>query len=284
VTHQGDVFIVIGLDWNDTKGHAIIINNNNNNKINNSKIINNIMMLLATAVAAVGVATILFPQSPLYLGFFFSAQHRSETMRAPGNGLSGWVARRLMTKVNQQTSAHVVRNFLNVQKGDLVIELGPGSGHALPAIFSSEPDTVIGIEISPSFRNELSTKFASEMQSKTLVVSGDDAIQYLTKHVADGSVNRILGSNVVYFLNPLDRYLTEFYRVLQPGGTLVFAVKDMVKKQAVSTAAGPSAFVNTDWDACLVAMEQAGFRAERKPLQLEQEGPAKYWPLVGTKN
>ena len=240
-------------------------------------------MLLAIAVAAVAFATVLAPQSPLYLGFFFSAQHRSKTMRAPGNGLSGWVARRIMTKVNQQTSAHVVTNFLKVQKGDFVIELGPGSGHALPSIFSSEPDTVIGIEISPSFRDELSYKFSRKIQSIRLVVSGDDAIQYLRIHVADGSLDRILGSNVVYFLNPLDRYLSEFYRVLQPGGTLVFAVKDMVKT-AAAAATGKSIFVNTDWDACLTAMEKAGFQSERKPLQLEDGGPAKYWPLVGTKN
>jgi len=233
------------------------------------------MLVQLTTTAAVVMAAVIHPQSPVFLGFFFSARHRSETMRAPGNNISGWVARRLMTNVNKETSVHVVKNFLDVQPDQSVVELGPGSGYSLRPILASGPRTVAGIEISPSFRDELASSFTQDIAAGKLHIHSEDAAAYMKKNMENASVDRILGNNVVYFLNPLKNYLEECYRVLKPGGMVVFSVKDMVK------TGDPAVFVNKDWDECILAMKQAGFDAKKHPLQMN--GPAEYWPLVGIK-
>mmetsp|Transcript_63183 Transcript_63183/g.75957 ORF Transcript_63183/g.75957 Transcript_63183/m.75957 type:complete len:237 (-) Transcript_63183:249-959(-) len=232
---------------------------------------------VAAAVALAIAATIVFPQSPFYLGFFFSAKYRSETMRAPGNGLSGTIARRLMAGVNKETSLHIVHKFLDVKQGQTVIELGPGSGHALrPILDSGPPSRTIGIEISPAFLDELDSIFRNEIESGVLEISGQDAVLFMKEHIQDASVDRIMASNVIYFLNPLSKYLDEFYRVLKPGGYAVFGVKDRAKE------GDPSVFVNLDWDNCIKKMEDAGFTAKKEPLHLD--GDARYFPMVAVRN
>lgn len=238
----------------------------------------------STFTTAIGVAalasTVLYPQSPLYLGFFLSTQQRSESMRAPGNNLSGWIARYLMITLNDSTSTHVVTSILDVHADQTVMEVGPGSGRALKEILSFHPKRVLAVEISPVFRHEISLRFKKEIKSNTLTVVKDDVKDYLVNNrVPDASIDRILASNVLYFLDPLEDYLEEFYRVLKPGGKLVFAVKDVAK----SKMSDVSIFVNTDWDEALLAMKKTGFEVELMPLQLEN-GIAKYWPLVGVRS
>ena len=233
---------------------------------------------VAAATAMLLVAMAAHPQSPAYLGFLFPARDRSAAMRAPGHGLSGFIARKLMQKANEQTSVHIVQNALGVRKGQTVVELGPGSGYGLRPILGAlgPGGRAVAIEISPSFQEELAESFDEDLQSGRLEIHGDDAALHMRQKMSDASVDGILGSNVVYFLNPLDEYLAQFYRVLKPGGILVFGVKNMVKKQG-----DPSIFVNVDWNKCVQAMERAGFEAEEHSLQLE--GLAQYIPLVGIK-
>jgi len=231
--------------------------------------------ILASAIAiaiAIAAATI-HPQSPFYLGLVFSSRYRSETFRAPGHGLSGNIVKFLMTKVNEATSDHVVSEFLDVQQGHTVVEIGPGSGYAIRTILKADPAKIIGVEISPSFRKELASTYADETQRGTLEIVADDAAVFMKASLQNESIDRIIAVNVIYFLNPIDTYMHEFYRVLKPGGIIVFAVKEAAKKNT------PLVFVNVDWDECVNAMTRAGFKAEKSSQQLK--GVNGYIPLIG---
>lgn len=251
--------------------------------------------MISIAVLIAALAAITHPRSPTFLGFLFSSRRRSEALRAPPTNWSGTIARAVMTRINRETSAHVVTEFLDVRPGQTVIEVGPGSGHALRAMLGGGgvgeeeedaaarrlPKKVVGIEISAAFRSELFSAFRKETSGgaggAVLDIVGEDAAAYLKSSTADGSIDRILASNVIYFLDPLDAYLEEFYRVLRPGGgKIVFAVKDAAK---VNT--DPSVFVNLDWDECVRAMEEVGLRVERGPRHLD--GRDAYWPIIGTR-
>ena len=89
-------------------------------------------------------------------------------------------------------------------------------------------------------------------------------------------MDAVFAFNVVYFLDPLSLYLQEFHRILKPGGSLNFGVKDVAKNmdQAI--------YVNTDWDKCIEEMKKSGFE-NAKAGEVRLEGPVAYTPLVGTK-
>ena len=89
------------------------------------------------------------------------------------------------------------------------------------------------------------------------------------------SVDRVLGMNVLQFLDPLREYVDEVYRVLKPGGFVVWGNKDVAK------AGHPAVFVNTDWDACAAMMADAGLEVTRTSARLS--GKSAYLPLVGRK-
>ena len=115
--------------------------------------------------------------------------------------------------------------------------------------------------------------FREPIGSGTLHIRGEDAASL--SFVSDASVDRVLGMNVIYFLDPLDIYLREVHRILKPGGFVVWGCKEPAKQ------GDPKVFVNTDWDKCLGSMEAAGFRAEKGSVRLE--GMASYTPLIGKK-
>ena len=95
-------------------------------------------MVIAVAVAVLSVV-IFHRSSPVYLGFFFDSRSRAESLRAPGPGVSGWIARKLMAIVNQESNVDVVESLLSVHSGHTVVELGPGHGFSLREILRKEP-------------------------------------------------------------------------------------------------------------------------------------------------
>ena len=58
---------------------------------------------------------------------------------------------------------------------------------------------------------------------------------------------------MIYFLDPLEGYLKEIFRIMKPGSQVVFGVK------AVAKNFDPSVYVNTNWGACMDGMESIGF-------------------------
>ena len=228
----------------------------------------------AVAVLLLSVA-IFHRSSPAYLGFFFSSRFRSQSLRAPGDGLSGWIARKLMAVVNAESNVDVVESLLSVRSGQTVIELGPGHGFSLREILRKQPGRVYAIEVSESFRSMLAadTYFSKAVESRVLEIRGDAGPRL--PFISSESVDRVLAMNVLTFLNPLKEYVAEVYRVLKPGGFVVYGSKDVAK------TGDPAVFVNTDWDACAAVMTAAGLEVTKASVRLS--GKSAYLPLIGRK-
>ena len=159
----------------------------------------------------------------------------------------------------------------------MIVEIGPGAGHATKEFFQKfSPSRFYGIEISEAFRNRLTTDTDLKpfFDSGVFTVHGEDAKEL--SFIPDNSVDAVFAFYVVYFLCPLSLYLQEFHRILKPGGSLNFGVKDVAKNmdQAI--------YVNTDWDKCIEEMKKSGFE-NAKAGEVRLEGPVAYTPLVGTK-
>lgn len=191
-------------------------------------------------------------------------------MRAPEGGtLAGWFAMKIMEKGNPPSIRHGMAQ-LQLQPSDTLVELGPGHGYGLRVAYEIGVGKYIGIEISPSFRQQLE-EVKKELQQQrqecaadaasTISIHGDDA-KDMSEFLDDASVDKMFGMNVVYFLDPLEEYLHEFHRVLVPGGTLVFGCKF----QSVKDAQHP--FVNTVEEPIVARMKHAGFEVTSTKVDL----------------
>ena len=82
-----------------------------------------------------------------------------------------------------------------------------------------------------------------------------DAID-LKDEISDNTVNKLLSINLVYFLNPLNLYLDEFFRILKLGKIGFFACK-FDKIQRFDEAVAP----NKSKVLVIAALVEAGFEA-----------------------
>ena len=53
---------------------------------------------------------------------------------------------------------------------------------------------------------------------KNIVILENDA-KDLSNEILDGSIDKLLAINVIYFLKPIGEYILEFKRILKKGGT-----------------------------------------------------------------
>ena len=136
----------------------------------------------------------------------------TENMRSPKTIGLAWVARTLMNYSNAQVSIDIV-NKMKIKKTDHVLELGVGNGMAIKEIAKISGNNVIGVEISAEFRRNLLKMKLPE----NVVILGNDA-KDLSTEISDGSIDKLLAINVIYFLKPIGEYILEFKRILKKGG------------------------------------------------------------------
>ncbi len=136
----------------------------------------------------------------------------TENMRSPKTIGLAWVARTLMNYSNAQVSIDIV-NRMRLKKTDNVLELGVGNGLAIKEIAKICENNIIGLEISAEFRRNL---LKMELP-KNIVILENDA-KNLSNEIPDGSIDKLLAINVIYFLKPITEYILEFKRILKKGG------------------------------------------------------------------
>ena len=125
-------------------------------------------------------------------------------------------------------------------------------------ILSYKPSQVLGIEISESYRESLENKF----KHQNVVILANDAKE-LNNVVSDSSVDKLLAVNVVYFLEPLESYVNEFYRIIKKGGEGIIACKF----HGVASF-DDSVAVNKDIDFVTSSFEKGGFSVSHTNVDL----------------
>ena len=144
--------------------------------------------------------------------FLQHTEWMTENMRSPKTIGLAWVARTLMNYSNAQVSIDIV-NRMKLKKTDHVLELGVGNGLAIKEIAKISENKIIGIEISAEFRKKLLNK----QLPKNIAILENDA-KDLSNEIPDGSIDKLLAINVIYFLKPIEEYILEFKRILKKGG------------------------------------------------------------------
>lgn len=207
----------------------------------------------------------------------YAIQLLAPSMRAPNGGIAGWLARELMQSGNPPSTTAAFHR-LQLQSSDTFVEIGAGNGAGLRAIrdgvAGEVPHKTVLVEISPDFRKELEEAIADLEFRDRIELHGEDC-RYMG-YLEDGSVNKIFGMNVVYFLNPLQEYMREFHRVLAPQGSITFGCKfKMLPKDN-------DVFVNVEEELIKKTMEQSGFTVTSGLVELD-EAKYNYIEIIGTK-
>ena len=192
--------------------------------------------------------------------FLQHTEWMTENMRSPKTIGLAWVARTLMNYSNAQVSIDIV-NRMNLKKTDHVLELGVGNGLAIKEIAKISENKIIGIEISAEFRKKLLNK----QLPKNIVILENDA-KDLSKEIPDGSIDKLLAINVIYFLKPIEEYILEFKRILKKGGIGYLGCKfESIKNFDIEVAP------NRDEKAIISQLSNLGFSASSEFIDLGED-------------
>ena len=184
----------------------------------------------------------------------------TENMRSPQTIGLAWVARTLMNYSNAQVSIDFVNRKI-VKKTDHVLELGVGNGLAIKDFAKFSGNNIIGVDISAEFRRNL----LKMKLPKNIVILENDA-KDLSNEIPDGSIDKILAINVIYFLKPLGDYILEFKRILKKGGIGYLGCKfESIKNFDIEVAP------NRDERAIISQLSNLGFNASSDFIDLGED-------------
>ncbi|OTB01934.1 hypothetical protein M426DRAFT_265210 [Hypoxylon sp. CI-4A] len=106
-----------------------------------------------------------------------------------------------------------------------VLELGPGMGNYIPIFDQTKVNHIYGVEINGSFIPELEAKVEEcKLSDKyTIIHSGIEDTDVLEKHgIKAGSIDTVVSLQVFCSAAQPEAVAKELYRLLKPGGKLIF--------------------------------------------------------------
>ncbi|MBN2193425.1 MAG: class I SAM-dependent methyltransferase [Polyangiaceae bacterium] len=146
----------------------------------------------------------------------------AQQFRQP-SGLLGRVWGRMMNWGNAESIRESIAE-LNVGRSHRSLEVGFGGGLGLDLLLAAAAEgLVVGAELSDVMLAQAERRFAGDIARGRLRLV-HTAIEFLP--FVDGSFDRLLTVNTVYFWGDLSRGLGECHRVLAPRGRLVLALRD----------------------------------------------------------
>lgn len=138
-------------------------------------------------------------------------------------GAGGRAIAAVMRLVNWLPNRQAIR-LLGVGAGDDVLEVGFGPGHALRALSRlAAGGSVTGVDRSRTMFQEASRRNATAIRAGRMRLRNGSFEALPAK---DGSFDRILAVNVLYFVGSLEAAFAEARRVLRPGGSIAIYVTD----------------------------------------------------------
>lgn len=113
-----------------------------------------------------------------------------------------------------------ILGLVRPSSSEAAVDIGAGTG-LLTLALAPRVDSVCAIDISPRMLDYLSAKAATSQISNVQTVVGSA----ISLPIADNSIDIVVSNYCLHHLNDADkrRALQEAFRVLRPGGRLVFA-------------------------------------------------------------
>jgi ubiquinone/menaquinone biosynthesis C-methylase UbiE len=154
---------------------------------------------------------------------------------------------------------------LELQPGDRVLEIGMGNGHFIPDLFEQEATIqYVGLDYSPVMVQEAIASNRNRIDQGTVsILEGTaDNIPFDA-----GSFNKVFAVNVLYFWDPPIVSLQEIYRILQPGGEVLLAIRSKRTMQKLPFV--DQGFTLYDEDTVREMLENTGFHVTEVKTAVE---------------
>ncbi|MEV0342134.1 methyltransferase domain-containing protein [Nocardia sp. NPDC050713] len=140
------------------------------------------------------------------------------------HGIAGRVVGRILNRGNYATVTAAVA-AAEAAPGATVADIGFGGGIGLDQLLASVGATgvVHGMEIAPTMLDEAAKRFRSELADGRLVLH-TAAMDEIPLPAA--SLDAVISTNTVYFIDDLAPAFAELARVLRPSGRVVLGIGD----------------------------------------------------------
>ncbi|MEU4252370.1 class I SAM-dependent methyltransferase [Amycolatopsis sp. NPDC026612] len=137
------------------------------------------------------------------------------------NGLRGRAVGAMLNRRNRVAVVKAVA-ALELADGETALDIGFGGGLGL-SLLLREAGTVHGVDISATMLDRARRTFHQEVAAGRLQLH-EGSMTALP--LGDASIDAIVSTNTVYFVDDLGAALTEVARVLAPGGRFVLGIGD----------------------------------------------------------
>jgi ubiquinone/menaquinone biosynthesis C-methylase UbiE len=137
------------------------------------------------------------------------------------SGLRGRIVGAMLNRRNRTAVVRAVA-ALEVAGGETALDIGFGGGLGL-ALLLDKAGVVHGVDISATMLDRARGAFRGEIAAGRLVLS---AGSMTALPLGDGSVDAVVSTNTVYFVDDLAGAFAEVARVLRPGGRFVLGIGD----------------------------------------------------------
>jgi ubiquinone/menaquinone biosynthesis C-methylase UbiE len=144
------------------------------------------------------------------------AQAIGRQLREP-SGIGGWLTGYAMRLANRRPTRLAI-TALGVRPGDVVVDLGCGTGDAVPALLTAAQ----GGEVHGVDHAEAMVRTAADRHPNAIFHEAT----FARLPFESATVDRVLATNVAYFWTETSPILTELARVMRPGGLLAIYVTD----------------------------------------------------------
>jgi ubiquinone/menaquinone biosynthesis C-methylase UbiE len=138
-------------------------------------------------------------------------------LRCP-SGEEGLEVGKAMNEHNRDMNELAIQT-LNPQKGDRILEIGPGNGAFVQEIFKSQDDIhYSALDISGEMikvAEQFNATFIKAGKANWHLGSSDKM------PFEENYFDKIMTVNTLYFMDPVEKHLAEMYQVLKPGGKLI---------------------------------------------------------------
>lgn len=166
------------------------------------------------------------------------------------SGRRGRVVAALMNRGNRGLNERAIE-LLDVRAGARVLDLGFGGGLTFDPLLERGA-TIVGVDRAEDMVSAATSRRREDVDAGRIALHAADVTAL---PIDDGSVDRALTVNTVYFWPDLDPALAELHRVLSPGGRVVVGIRD----GSVMEKVDETIFTLRSPEAIATALATAGF-------------------------
>jgi SAM-dependent methyltransferase len=131
----------------------------------------------------------------------------------------GWTTPAGQIRANRRANYFITEG--DIKKTDTVLEIGCGTGLFTEKVYNATGASIIATDLSEDLLN------SARKRNLPITFKTEDAMNL---SFADNSFNVVFGSSIIHHLD-FNKSLKEIYRVLKPGGRMVFAEPNMINPQ-----------------------------------------------------